>query len=147
MEEIESKLLPAVVKYLENRQLVEVAKAVAIVDKEIYRIEEEARRLRLTGELDLEVCKMMTVGYRTLADKIMALSYHHNVAKEVATLNRVLRFSNEIAGTYLQEYVRSLEEQDHTVQCAESTEVMKERMPTGSKRASSDTSVGSSARS
>jgi hypothetical protein len=51
----------------------------------------------------------MTEGYRSLASKIMNLSYEYKLAHEVSVLHRMLRFSQDTAGIYLQEFVRSLE--------------------------------------
>jgi len=106
---LESRLVPAIQRYLENNKTLEVAKALVIVNKELYRTEEEARRLRLTGELDLEIYQALTAGYRHIAEKIMSLAYKHKLAHEVSVLHKALRFSQETAGIYLQEYVRGLE--------------------------------------
>ena len=108
LHELERKMVPFIEKYLESNQTMEVAKALVIVNKELYRIEEEARRLRLTGELDPEIYRTLTRGYRGLAYKIMNLAQDYKIAHEVSVLQKALKFSSETAGTYLQEYVEGL---------------------------------------
>jgi hypothetical protein len=68
MVEIELKPLPTVVKYLENKQLVEAAEAVAILNEEIHRIEEGACALGLTGDLDFKVYRMNDSGIQNPED-------------------------------------------------------------------------------
>ncbi|MCP8315788.1 MAG: hypothetical protein H3Z51_02855 [archaeon] len=107
---LELILIPIVERYLEEKKPIEVAKALAILNKELYRYEEEARRLRLTGELDIEIYKTIISGYRGLSSKILQLSYKCKLAHEVSTLQKALRFSSEIAGIYLAEYLESATE-------------------------------------
>lgn len=106
--ELEATLTPIIEKYLEENKPVEVAKALVIVNKELYRYEEEARRLRLTGGLDTDIYKAIISGYRALSNKILKLSYEYKLAYEVSTLHKALRFSSETAGIYLTEYLESV---------------------------------------
>ncbi len=104
--ELDAVLTPIVEKYLEEKP-VEVAKALVIVNKELYRYEEEARRLRLTGELDVDIYKTPVSRYRDLSNKILKLGYKYKIVHEVSTLHKALRFSSETAGIYLSEYLES----------------------------------------
>ena len=104
--------MPAIERYLRNNQPIEVARALVIINKELYRIEEEARKLRLRGELDFDIYRVLTARYDTLVRKITNLSYSYKLAHEVSVLFKALKFSNETAGIYLQEYLRGLEWED-----------------------------------
>ena len=80
-----------------------------VINKEMYRYEEEARRLRLTGELDQDVCTELGSGYNNIRRKILDVIAEHKLNSEVSRLFRIMRFSNEVAGPYLTEYLEEIQ--------------------------------------
>lgn len=75
-----------------------------MINKEIYRYE-VARKLRLRGELDLEGYRELASGYSRLRRKILGLTSDNNLINDVLKFLRVMRFSNEVAGLYLTDYL------------------------------------------
>lgn len=110
LDKTETVLLQKAEEYLEQSNAVEVAKILTLVSRESYRIDEEARRLKLTGELDLDVYNILSKGYHDVASRIMELSYEYKLAHEVSTLHKSMRFARDSVDTYLAEYLRSVVE-------------------------------------
>ena len=106
---VQETLAQKVEQYLEKSNALEVAKILTLVTRESFHIDEEARRLRLTGELDLDVYNTLSKGYHDLANAILQLSYEYKLAHEVSTLHKSMKFSKEM-DTYLAEYLRSVGE-------------------------------------
>ncbi|WP_161997807.1 hypothetical protein, partial [Escherichia coli] len=89
----------------ERRDCYELAKMLVMVDKEVYRYEEEARKLRLKGELELEVYREIISDFSEIKKKIFSILNENNLGNEVSRLYKLMRFSNELAGLYLREYL------------------------------------------
>jgi hypothetical protein len=109
LDNVEETILQKVEEHLEKSEALEVAKILTLVSRESYRIDEEARRLRLTGELDLDIYNILSKGYHGIATRIMQISYEYKLAHEVSALHKGMKFSRDM-DTYLAEYVRSLVE-------------------------------------
>ncbi len=109
LEEVETILMPKVEQYLEKSEPLEVAKILTLVSRESYRIDEEARTLKLTGQLDTDIYNVLSKGYHEIASRIMQVSYEYKLAHEVSVLHKSMKFSKEI-DTYLAEYLRSVAE-------------------------------------
>ncbi len=110
VDKAETVLLQKAEEYLEKSNALEVAKILTLVSRESYRIDEEARRLKLTGELDLDIYNVLSKGYHDIADSIMRLSYEYELAHEVVPLHKSMKFSKESVDTYLAEYLRGVVE-------------------------------------
>jgi len=105
---LESVLTGRVEKYLESKDIINAAKGLIAINKEIYKVEEDARRLRLTGELDVHTHTALTNGYRQIAERIMKVAYEHHFAHEVSVLYKALRFTNDAPN--LSDYLREADE-------------------------------------
>jgi len=104
-------IIPAILiraQELFNKGEREVAKILTLVSRESYKIDEEARRLKLTGELDLNIYSVLSKGYHEIANRIMELSYEYKLAHEVSALHKSMRFAKDAVETYLAEYLRSV---------------------------------------
>jgi ABC-type phosphate transport system auxiliary subunit len=109
MYELEEVLFKKANKLAEKRDSYELAKMLVVINKETYRLEEEARKLRLTGELDLEVYRELVEDYANMRRRILEVITKKNLNNEVARLYKVMRFSSEVAGLYLTEYLQEIE--------------------------------------
>lgn len=109
LSELGERLISRAEVFADNYNVVELAKLLVMVNKEVYRIEEEARRLRLTGQLKLDIYHGMVRGYRAIVDQIFKIAYNNSIADEVRTVCKALKFSNDLAGTYLAEYLHETE--------------------------------------
>ncbi|MBI2183958.1 MAG: hypothetical protein HYU39_03255 [Thaumarchaeota archaeon] len=105
---LESVVAGKVRNYLEKTDIINAARGLIAVNKELYRVEEDARRLRLTGQLDLEIYNALTKGYKLIADRIMKTAYEYKYAHEVSVLFKALRFTNEVSS--LSDYLREGDE-------------------------------------
>lgn len=101
---LESVLVGKVREYLEKNDIINAARGLIAINKELYRVEEDARRLRLTGQLDQQIYNAFTRGYRQIADRIMETAKEYRYAHEVSVLFKALRFTNEVST--LAEYLR-----------------------------------------
>lgn len=109
MYELEEVLFKKANKLAEKRDSYELARMLVVINKETYRLEEEARKLRLTGELDLEVYRELVEDYANMRRRILEVITKKNLNNEVARLYKVMRFSSEVAGLYLTEYLQEIE--------------------------------------
>lgn len=105
-----SELLEKACRLAQEKDSYELARMLVILDKEVYRFEEVARKLRLTGELDIDVYKELISGYGKIRQRIFGPITEHKLNNEVARLFKIMRFSNEVAGLYLTEYLREIRE-------------------------------------
>lgn len=103
-----SILVQKVGNYLEDNDIINAARGLCAISKELYKIEEDSRRLRLTGELDVQIYTTLTKGYRQITDRIMSLAYEHHYAKEISSLHKSLRFTNEAPS--LSDYLGEVDE-------------------------------------
>ena len=55
IDNTETIILQKVEQYLKNGNALEVAKILTLVIKESHKLDEEARRLKLVGELNLDI--------------------------------------------------------------------------------------------
>lgn len=94
---------------VEKRDCYELAKILVMVDKEAYRYEEEARKLRLKGELDLDVYREIISDLSEIKKKVLSAAREMNLANEVLRIYKLMRFSNELAGLYLREYLEEMQ--------------------------------------
>lgn len=109
LEHVEALLMVKVEQYLEKSQPLEIAKILTLVSRESYRIDEDARALELTGQLDPDIHNILSKGYHEIASRIIHLSYEYKLAHEVSVPHKSMKFSKEI-DTYLAEYLRSVVE-------------------------------------
>ncbi len=109
LDNAETVILQKIEQYLEKSDALEVAKILTLVGRESYHIDEEARRLKLTGQLDPDIYNVLSKGYHEIASRIMQLSYEYKLAHEVSVLHKGMKFSKEL-DTYLAEYLRSVVE-------------------------------------
>jgi ABC-type phosphate transport system auxiliary subunit len=109
MYELEEVLFKKANKLAEKGDSYELARMLVVINKETYRLEEEARKLRLTGELDLEVYRELVEDYANMRRRILEVITKKNLNNEVARLYKVMRFSSEVAGLYLTEYLQEIE--------------------------------------
>jgi len=103
---IESKLMEKAEKYLESNNSFEVTKIYSLVRKELYNIDKDARRLKLTGELDSEMYGVMSEGYRDIGIRLIRISHEYSLGNKVLKIHDTIRFSEKINSTYLTEYMR-----------------------------------------
>lgn len=89
----------------ERKDCYELAKMLVVIDKEVYRYEEEARKLRLKGELELDVYREIISDFSEIKKNIFNILTERNLSNEVSKLYKLMRFSNELAGLYLREYL------------------------------------------
>lgn len=106
---LENTLYEKATVIAQNKDSYELARMVVVINKEMYRYEEEARRLRLTGELDPDVCRELASGYSNIRRRVLDLIAEHRLNGEVSRLFRIMRFSNEVAGLYLTEYLEEIQ--------------------------------------
>ncbi len=109
LDSAEAIIMQKAEQHLEKSDALEVAKILTLVSRESYRIDEEARRLKLTGQLDLDVYNILSKGYHNIASRVIQLSYEYKLAHEVSTLHKGMKFSREM-DMYLAEYLRSVDE-------------------------------------
>jgi hypothetical protein len=95
LKNLEVLMTKRITDSLKTADYLDAAKGLIALDKESYKIEEDARKLRLKGELDLHVYSALSGGYRGLRDRMTRLAQHDGHSREVSTLYRALRFSNE----------------------------------------------------
>lgn len=108
LDKTETVLLQKAEEYLEQSNALEVAKILTLVSRESYKVDEEARRLKLAGELDLDIYNVLSRGYHEIANRIIELSYEYKLAHEVSALHKSMRFAKDAVETYLAEYLRSV---------------------------------------
>lgn len=108
MDRVQTLLLQKTEEHLENSDVREVAKILTLVTRELYRTDEEARRLRLTGELEPGIYNIISRTYHDIASRIMELSCEYKLGDQVSTLHKSMRFARDALDTYLAEYLRSV---------------------------------------
>lgn len=108
LNSLESVVARRVEDYLESNDVINAARGLIAVNKEIYKLEEDARRLRLTGELDIEVYQSLRNGYARITERIMTIARGFHYSQEVSSLHRSLRFTNEAPS--LTDYLREADE-------------------------------------
>ena len=67
-------------------------------------VEEDARKLRLTGQLDQGIYNALRKGFARIADSIIKTAFEHQYTHEISILSRALKFTNEVST--LSEYLR-----------------------------------------
>jgi len=112
---LEEELFKKASQLVEKRDCYELARMLVVIDKEVYKYEEEARRLRLTGELDLDVYREIISSYNSIRQKIFKLINENKLGNDVLRLFKLMRFSNEVAGLYLTGYLQELNAQGVTI--------------------------------
>lgn len=105
---LESVLARRVEEHLESNDVINATRGLFAINKEIYKPEEDPRRLGLTGELDVEIYRALRNGYARIADRIMAIARGFHYTREVSSLNRSIRFTNEAPS--LSDYLREADE-------------------------------------
>jgi len=108
---LEEELFKKAAQLVEKKDCYELARMLVVIDKEVYKYEEEARRLRLTGELDLDVYRELISSYNGIRQKIFKLINENKLSNDVSRLFKLMRFSNEVAGLYLAGYLQELNSQ------------------------------------
>jgi hypothetical protein len=108
LNNLETVLSARVTNSLEAGDILDVARGLIALDKEAYKTEEEARKLRLTGQPDAEIYTALNRGYRRLHEKVNQLMKKDNHSQEISTLYRALRFTDEAQN--LAEYLREVNE-------------------------------------
>ena len=106
---LEKQLLDKANRLVQERDAYELAKMLVLIDKEVYRYEEEARRLRLKGELNLDVYRELVSSYCNMKQKLFKLVNENKLSNDVSKIYRLMRFSNEVAGLYLAEYLQEIQ--------------------------------------
>jgi hypothetical protein len=96
LDNAETILLQKVEKHLEHSEPYEVAKILTLVNRELYRIDEDARTLRLTGELDHDIYTAMSKTYHDIARRIMQLAYDYKLGHEVSVFHKSLRLARRL---------------------------------------------------
>lgn len=94
LDEMKARLSARVDHFLQNKDARCVAHALLALENEIVETEIEARRLRLTGELDLKVYKTLVEGYSQLSNYIIKRSSEQGLDGEVKNFYTFLRFEN-----------------------------------------------------
>jgi hypothetical protein len=112
---LEEELFKKAAQLVEKKDCYELARMLVVIDKEVYKYEEEARRLRLTGELDLDVYRELISSYNGIRQKIFKLINENKLSNDVSRLFKLMRFSNEVAGLYLTGYLQELDSQGATI--------------------------------
>jgi hypothetical protein len=92
---------------VKKKRVTEVATMYVLVRREGRRVEEEATRLKLEGELDSEVYEKLADGYDSLGKVIMEIAKSEWLAADVYVLSRGLKNSVEKRWSSLAEYARS----------------------------------------
>src|SRR6058998_3686289 len=92
---LEPILLRRIEKYIQSDDIVNAAKGLIATNQEIYKIDEDARKLRLAGQLDVQVYEALTKDYKQISDKIMKIAYERKLAHEISALHKALRFTND----------------------------------------------------
>ena len=108
---LEEELFKKAAQLAEKKDCYGLARMLVVIDKEVYKYEEEARRLRLTGELDLDVYRELISSYNGIRQKIFKLINENKLSNDVSRLFKLMRFSNEVAGLYLAGYLQELDSQ------------------------------------
>jgi hypothetical protein len=108
---LEEELFKKAAQLAEKKDCYELARMLVVIDKEVYKYEEEARRLRLTGELDLDVYRELISSYNGIRQKIFKLINENKLGNDVSRLFKLMRFSNEVAGLYLAGYLQERDSQ------------------------------------
>jgi len=108
---LEEELFKKAAQLVEKKDCYELARMLVVIDKEVYKYEEEARRLRLTGELDLDVYRELISSYNGIRQKIFKLINENKLGNDVSRLFKLMRFSNEVAGLYLAGYLQERDSQ------------------------------------
>ncbi|MGB9622446.1 MAG: hypothetical protein ACPL07_01250 [Candidatus Bathyarchaeia archaeon] len=106
---LEKQLLDKASRLVQERDAYELAKMLVLIDKEVYRYEEEARRLRLKGELNLDVYRELVSSFSMARQKLFKLVNENKLSNDVSKIYRLMRFSNEVAGLYLTEYLQEIQ--------------------------------------
>lgn len=104
LRNLEAVLADRLTNSLETSDFLDIAKGLIALDKEIYKIEEDARKLRLTGQLDVQVYAELSAGYRRLSDRMFKLAHRDGHDREISSFYRALRFTNEAVS--LSDYLR-----------------------------------------
>jgi hypothetical protein len=105
--ELGTKVLSYAELLVKKKKVVEVAKMYALVKRESEKVESEARKMRLTGTLDVEVYKNLTSGYDTLGRSILEIAKSQWLVGDVHVLSRCYYKTIDKQWSSLAEYVRS----------------------------------------
>ncbi len=106
MDLLETRLLQKAEILLESSNSFEVAKIYSLVRKEACKIDEDARILKLSSQFDPEMHDVMSEGYRDIGIRLIRVSHEYSLGNKVLEIHNMIRFSSEINGTYLEEYLR-----------------------------------------
>jgi hypothetical protein len=104
LKELEDSVIEKIRKYLEKDDIINAARGLVAVNKELYKVEEDGRKLRLTGQLEQGIYDALRKGFTRIADNIVKTAFEHQYAHEISVLSRALRFTNEVST--LPEYLR-----------------------------------------
>jgi hypothetical protein len=107
LHEVGIKILAKAERDVQKTKVVELAKMYALVRRESERLEEEARKLRLSGDLDREVYSELAHGYESLGRGILEIAKSRWLTADVYVLSKGLRGSVEKQWSSLAEYAQS----------------------------------------
>jgi len=106
--DLEGVLLEKANMFAKSKDSYELARMLVVMNKEVYRYEEEARKLRLTGELNWDTYEELISRFYNVKRKIFDVVTQHKLNSDVSRLFKIMRFSNEVAGLYLTEYLEEV---------------------------------------
>ena len=104
---LSEKVMQKVEFHLERDNSFEVAKIYSLVQNELYKTDEDARKMKLTGKLVPEMYDVMSNGCIDIGKQIILLSHEYSLGNKVYEIYNVIRSSNKITSTYLAEYMRT----------------------------------------
>ncbi len=90
--ELEVNLIEKADKLLKAKNFDGVAGLLVLIDNEIYETEREARRLRLEGNLDVNVYKTLMDGYHSLSEKIVGRASKYGLWDQVKSVYSFHRY-------------------------------------------------------
>ncbi len=106
-DSISTELMQRAEYYLERSNSFEVAKLYALVRKESYKIDEDARKLKLARKLDTKMYDVISNSCQDIGERIMELAREYSLGNRVYEVYEAIRFGSEISSTYLAEYLRN----------------------------------------
>lgn len=108
LDDIGLGLVKKVQDYLKAGDVVNATKGLVALRREMYKLDEDARKLRLSGQLESEVYRTLSVGYRQIAKMVFEAASDYERNDEVTKLYPVLRFSRDVPS--LSEYLHEMVE-------------------------------------
>lgn len=83
LKEIESKFLYKTENFVRDKNPEAIARILLAIDNELFETESEARRLRLSGQLDVNVYRTLIDGYFGLQRQVIELSEKYGLGRDV----------------------------------------------------------------